>query len=545
MDDVIVEIPGVGQVAFPASMSEQEINAAAARLYSERQQPSFTQQLARQFRLEPFSQEIAEGMFVDPALAVGQLVSEATGLGRQSVREAVAAREQRSQEAPGGALTRLAGNILSPATSVLAQQVPRAASLIPKIGGYRATQAAVTGGVGAPLLSPAVGEDVLTEQAQKAGLGAVLGPVVDIAAAPLARLATPSSRPELSVLQRQGIDVQQFTPGQQLGGAFKSTEEALKSVPVAGEFIKQAEIRAFQEFNRGMIQRVIDQVNPELKIPATMQTRQALNTAYKELGKSYKETLSKMRITPTKDFYDDISTTVNSYADDLVSPDDFAKLSSLVEKNVTKWIPEGKLLPGTTAKRIDEKLGTLISSYGKGGPEDRSISNALKDIQTLLRDKIANQDPTGKIKATNAAYADFLRIQEAAARSTRPDQIFTPEQLMAAVKSLDATKRKGAFARGQARMQETAEAARGVLGTTVPESGTTPRMMTQLAGSGLAATGLGAAGVSSGYIAPALAAGGGLAAMYSRPGLATIRSLSQLGPGLRSTAPIVAPSLLD
>jgi hypothetical protein len=508
-------------------------------------QPSFSQELGRQFRLEPFSQEIAEGMFVDPALAVGQLVSEATGLGKQSVREAVAAREQRSKEAPGGALTRLAGNILSPATSVLAQQVPRAASLIPKIGGYRATQAAVTGGVGAPLLSPAVGEDVLTEQAQKAGLGAVLGPVVDIAAAPLARLAAPSSRPELSVLQRQGIDVQQFTPGQQLGGAFKSTEEALKSVPVAGEFVKQAEIRAFQEFNRGMIQRVIDQVNPELKIPATMQTRQALNTAYKELGKSYKETLSKMRITPTKDFYDDISTTVNSYADDLVSPDDLKKLSSLVEKNVTKWIPEGKLLPGTTAKRIDEKLGTLISSYGKGGPEDRSISNALKDIQTLLRDKIANQDPTGKVKATNAAYADFLRIQEAAARSTRPDQIFTPEQLMAAVKSLDATKRKGAFARGQARMQETAEAARGVLGTTVPESGTTPRMMTQLAGSGLAATGLGAAGVSSGYIAPALAAGGGLAAMYSRPGLATIRSLSQLGPGLRSTAPIVAPSLLD
>jgi hypothetical protein len=508
-------------------------------------QPSFSQELGRQFRLEPFSQEIAEGMFVDPALAVGQLVSEATGLGKQSVREAVAAREQRSKEAPGGALTRLAGNILSPATSVLAQQVPRAASLIPKIGGYRATQAAVTGGVGAPLLSPAVGEDVLTEQAQKAGLGAVLGPVVDIAAAPLARLATPSSRPELSVLQRQGIDVQQFTPGQQLGGAFKSTEEALKSVPVAGEFVKQAEIRGFQEFNRGMIQRVIDQVNPELKIPANMQTRQALNTAYKELGKSYKETLSKMRITPTKDFYDDISATVNSYADDLVSPDDLKKLSSLVEKNVTKWIPDGKILPGTTAKRIDEKLGTLISSYGKGGPEDRSISNALKDIQTLLRGKIANQDPTGKVKATNAAYADFLRIQEAAARSTRPDQIFTPEQLMAAVKSLDATKRKGAFARGQARMQETAEAARGVLGTTVPESGTTPRMMTQLAGSGLAATGLGAAGVSSGYIAPALAAGGGLAAMYSRPGLATIRSLSQLGPGLRSTAPIVAPSLLD
>jgi hypothetical protein len=53
MDDVIVEIPGVGQIAFPASMSEQEINAAAARLYreSQQQQPSITQQVGRQLGL--------------------------------------------------------------------------------------------------------------------------------------------------------------------------------------------------------------------------------------------------------------------------------------------------------------------------------------------------------------------------------------------------------------------------------------------------------------------------------------------------------------
>lgn len=35
MDDIVVDIPNVGQVAFPASMSEQEINAAAKRLYDE------------------------------------------------------------------------------------------------------------------------------------------------------------------------------------------------------------------------------------------------------------------------------------------------------------------------------------------------------------------------------------------------------------------------------------------------------------------------------------------------------------------------------
>ena len=35
MDDIVIDIPNVGQVAFPASMSEQEINTAAKRLYDE------------------------------------------------------------------------------------------------------------------------------------------------------------------------------------------------------------------------------------------------------------------------------------------------------------------------------------------------------------------------------------------------------------------------------------------------------------------------------------------------------------------------------
>lgn len=39
MDDIIVDIPGVGQVAFPKSMSQQDINASAKRLYDEANAP--------------------------------------------------------------------------------------------------------------------------------------------------------------------------------------------------------------------------------------------------------------------------------------------------------------------------------------------------------------------------------------------------------------------------------------------------------------------------------------------------------------------------
>jgi hypothetical protein len=56
MDDIIVDIPNVGQVAFPSSMSEQEINSAAKRLYDESvasqpQEPGMASQIGRQLGL--------------------------------------------------------------------------------------------------------------------------------------------------------------------------------------------------------------------------------------------------------------------------------------------------------------------------------------------------------------------------------------------------------------------------------------------------------------------------------------------------------------
>jgi hypothetical protein len=56
MDDIIVDIPNVGQVAFPSSMSEQEINTAAKRLYDESvasqpQEPGMASQIGRQLGL--------------------------------------------------------------------------------------------------------------------------------------------------------------------------------------------------------------------------------------------------------------------------------------------------------------------------------------------------------------------------------------------------------------------------------------------------------------------------------------------------------------
>jgi hypothetical protein len=107
----------------------------------------------------------------------------------------------------------------------------------------------------------------------------------------------------------------------------------------------------------------------------------------------------------------------------------------------------------------------------------------------------------------------FKPIQRAATGTTK-EGVFSPAQLLAAIKRNDPTKDKAAFARGAARLQEFGEQAQKVIGDTVPDSGTAGRaaMMHMI----------GAMGAEQ--LDPRLLAGGAaLALPYTRPGAAAAR----------------------
>lgn len=524
------------------ALSEGNIEAMSTeglRMLSagQKQPESRISQFLQAARPEPFTEAVARGMFEDPALAVAQLATEPFG-GSQALRQYVQEREQRMQELP---LTgRLAGVALSPATAMLATRVPQAVSAIPAVGQSRILQSAATGAAAAGL-TPATSEDQFArEKAMQATTGAVLGPVVDVLAAPLARLGTPSARPELETLQRAGVDVTRLTPGQQLGGAAKRVEESIKSVPIAGELVRRAEQRGFEEFNRGLVDNVIKQVNPQATLPKAVSTRGAIEFAGKELSKAYSRALAPIKITPSAQMYMDISDVVVRYGSQL-GEENAALLNKLVMNRVTDLIPENKVLAGGTAKRIDSDLGALERKYTKSmTAQEQTIGEALGEIKQIIRQEIASQDPTGKVRQLNTVFSDFLRLEKAAASSRAPGGIFSPEQLVSATRTLDETRRKGGFARGQARMQQVAEAGREVLGTRVPDSGTPERIGTTLALLGLGGAGLGAYEPSlSPYIVPGLLT----AAAYTRPGLAAIRQAGMAGPGLRAIGPVLTPQL--
>jgi hypothetical protein len=517
-----------------SAMSTEGLELIAGSVQPQ-EQPSFLEKFVSAARPEPFAEGMAREMFESPALAVSQLATQMLG-GSSNLEDYIRGREAEMQQLPLSG--RVAGMIASPATALVASKVPQLMSALPVVGRSNLARSAATGATAAGI-TPVVGDDFAQEKATQAVTGAVLGPVLDIAAAPLARLGTPGgATPELQTLQRGGVDVSRLTPGQQLGGVTKRIEESLKSVPIAGEIVRQAETRGFQEFNKGVINSVLRQIDPKLQVPKAFDTRGAIDFTGKEISKAYKQALAPIKFPVDQQFRDDISSIAAKYAPS-VSEENARLLDRLIKNNVLDLMPAGKVIPGGTLKRIDSDIGKLETNYLKSAnAQDKIIGEALKEIKANIRFTIGQQDPTGKVNAANAAFADFLRVEAATASSRIPGGVFTPEQLMSATRSLDSSLRKGQFARGQARMQKTAEAGREVLGTRVPDSGTPERMGTLLGALGLgAAAGGGAAGLPlESLIIPGLLTG-----LYTRPGQAGLRSLSQLGPGLRSTLPVLAP----
>lgn len=75
------------------------------------------------------------------------------------------------------------------------------------------------------------------------------------------------------------------------------------------------------------------------------------------------------------------------------------------------------------------------------------------------------------LDSADAAYKGFATLRDASGAAGRTRQgVFTPGEFLGAVKKGDRTKAKGAFAKGQAYMQDFGNDAQDVLGNTLPNS---------------------------------------------------------------------------
>lgn len=427
---------------------------------------------------------------------------------------------------------RMAGNVISPANIGISRLLPGATSLIGKAA------VGATGGAATAAMAPVAGENFAEEKRQQMLSGAIGGGVTPMVVGGVSRMISPkaSVNPDLQMLRKEGV---RPTLGQTLGGGWNAAEEKLTSVPIVGDAISGQRRRAVEEFNRAAINRATSKISQQVDDVGTSGVQQAgdlVSDAYN----AAKSQLQGFRIDPTaKQELGNLRMLARSGLE--------GRERKAFDSYFKDYINSKNGLTAEAFKELDSKLGADVRRLtGSSDAYQQNLGDALKEVQRIVRENAmrANGPAADAMRSADRAAANLVRVERAATAAKGNDGIFTPGQLMTAVRQSDSSVRDRATARGTALMQDLASAGTKVLGNKVPDSGTTGRSLMALGAGGSIAGGmaglinpttaaLGAAGLSL-YTDPVqrfLAA-----AVAERPELA-----KTVGNALQESAPFLIP----
>ena len=395
---------------------------------------------------------------------------------------------------------RLGGNMLF--TAPLSFAMPAPATLGRAVAG-----GALAGGAFGGLQPVTGGDGFAGEKAKQVATGALSGAIAAPLTYGLSRVISPQSSPEVAMLRNEGVTP---TPGQMLGGVFKSAEEKAQSIPLLGAAIKAGQSRANDQFNAAAINRSLSPVGESL--PKGVTGNEAIAFAERTLRGKYDDALSA--VGPVR-LDQQLSVDLrNVYGGLATLPKDKAEqFARIVQKEIGDRAQRGVLTP-EAMKAAESNIGKQAKAYLRNDDFDvRQLGEALDAAQDALREMVGRQAPpqsADMLKSANAGWANFKRVQRAAGYVGAEDGAFTPAQLHSAVKATDRSKDRAAFARGGALMQDLSGAGKKALTNKIPNSGTADRalgaaaLMTPFADAGAASVPiLGGMGVASLMYTPA------------------------------------------
>lgn len=383
--------------------------------------------------------------------------SEAQRVDEMVRAEEAAYQQQRAAQGETGFdIGRLGGNIVNPANiavGVRAAQAGRAAGLT-KVGAGAAAGAA-TGA-----LQPVVGEEFAGEKASQIGLGAVSGAVGEKVAAGVGRVAKPLVSKAEQTMRDLGIVP---TPGQVLGGRFKSAEEFAQNLPLVGSQIENARQKTIFNFNKGVINKALNKVGTSL--PDDVVGRDAVAFATDEVSKKYDDVLAKMLFKLDFKTTSDILGSLSK--SNLPSPGQRETVQEVVNNIMLSKFPANSQLTGTNIKAIESDLRKEALNYlNSASASDRQIGEALQGVLGVFKKEIGYQNPklTPELRRVDSAFGDLAIMKIAAANSGAENGVFSPKQYQVAVRQADLSRKKARFAEGRARGQIDADAALKILG---------------------------------------------------------------------------------
>lgn len=401
--------------------------------------------------------------------------------------------------------------------------------------GLGATQGAVSGA-----LAPATSNDnYWAEKTKQVGMGAGLGAAVPAAFGAAGRVISPnaSRNPNLALLRNEGVTP---TIGQALGGAANRIEEKFASAPILGDAVRAGRNRANDEFQAAAINRSLTPVGDAL--PKGVGGRDAITYAENSLRQKYDDVLTNIGAIPAdQPFAAKLASLGSMVNRDVLSKDAKGKFGTILS-DVQDAFDHNGVLTSEGFKRVESQLGSDFRKLSSSQDiYDGRIAPAVKQLQEELRGLLRRQagGSADDLQAVNAGWANFKRVQSAASKLGADEGEFTPAQFQNAVRALDKSKDKSAFARGSALGQDLGDAGKSILTNKVPNSGTADRLMNYGA-------------LGSFFVNPAipLTALGGSAAYLPAVQRALVRSVASrpaaakpAADALRNAGPMLIPGL--
>lgn len=544
-----IAMPPVSASWIVANQAKHDVSIPQSAVQSQQkidvsQPPNwFEQQLAKLPDI-PFASKggpisgFVQGM-ADPSVEIAQaaanVLPNSTGI-PQAVSQWIQNQNQgyetarQDQGRSGFDAMRFAGNIASPINILGTKGIPSmAGASIPSLIGSGAAIGAA-GGASQLVLN---GDNYWAQKAGQTALGAAGGAVLAPVAGAISKVLSPDATARIQALRANGVNP---TIGQTLGGVANTLEEKAQSIPLMGDMITNARANSRNQFNLATINKALDPIGEQVSEIGQEGVKQAGD----KLSAAYDTVLTKLgAVKLDPQFQSDLGQ-LQGMASGL-TPNMAGRFNSILKDNVMSRVsPNGSFL-ADTLKEVQSELAAKARSFSSAGGEQGELGDALSQLNNLLKQQVARASPEAASQLSNidTGWANLVRIEGAAKGAMKSDGIFTPGQLLTAVRQADTSVRDRASARGTALLQDWANTGQSVLGNQYPDSGTAGRAM------------LGMGAVASGALSPAVPIGLGIgAAAYTSPIQRALVSAAadrpdlalKLAQQLRSGVPMLAPT---
>jgi hypothetical protein len=363
---------------------------------------------------------------------------------------------------------------LARGTRFLATRAPGAARLLGGQGGSQfarnvATDVGYSGIYGANTTGDPLTSSVLGAGGSVAGqgIGKALGSVV----------TGLKINPQAQALGDRGVPL---TIGQQIGGFAKSAEDALTSVPIAGDMVNARRLEGLQAFNR----EALGEAGAPIGFTPTDIGKGGIDQLSGAAGRAYDSATSGTRVAFDPQFMTDFAQF--GAAAQTLPRDLRVRAARAIENRVAPLTDAGEMTGEQYQQAFRGLKGYKAETSKPGFEQDyRDALSLAQDALTQQMQRGGGRNVVDGLRNADRAYRNITIVGDAASRADGANYVFTPSQLQDAVK----------FAQrrfpGATPLSELADTGQAVLPSKLPDSGTARRVIqnTILGGAALGGAG--------------------------------------------------------